>query len=147
MVASSPIRARSPASNRSSPPLGKGPLPPDVVHPPLLGRATRLHRLRLRVRHGVPQACRIVRTRSTTSDRLLHGVILLPSWISVAGTGKGYVTRARCLFIWSCFFFFFFIDLGWVPGRQPGIARMDVVLLLSFVFVRSRTLLLLLMIM
>ena len=30
----------------------------------------------------VPQACRIVRTRSTTSVRLLHGGILLPSGIS-----------------------------------------------------------------
>ncbi len=30
----------------------------------------------------VPQACRKVRTRSTTSVRLLHGVILLPSGIS-----------------------------------------------------------------
>ena len=30
----------------------------------------------------VPQACRNVRTRSTTSVRLLHGVVLLPSGIS-----------------------------------------------------------------
>ena len=30
----------------------------------------------------VPQACRIVRTRSTTSVRLLHGVVLVPSRIS-----------------------------------------------------------------
>ena len=30
----------------------------------------------------VPQACQNVRTRSTTSVRLLHGVILLPSGIS-----------------------------------------------------------------
>ncbi|XP_044957773.1 uncharacterized protein LOC123408796, partial [Hordeum vulgare subsp. vulgare] len=36
--------------------------------------------------------CRIVRTCSTTSVRLLHGVILLSSGISVAGTGKGYLT-------------------------------------------------------
>ena len=42
------------------------------------------------------------------------------------------------------FFFLFFFDLGWVPGRQPGIARMDVILL--FDFVRSQTLLFCMMI-
>ncbi|XP_044947477.1 uncharacterized protein LOC123396672 [Hordeum vulgare subsp. vulgare] len=39
--------------------------------------------------------CRIVRTRSTTSVRLLHGGILLPSRISAAGTCRGFSTRAR----------------------------------------------------
>ncbi|XP_044978989.1 uncharacterized protein LOC123446462 [Hordeum vulgare subsp. vulgare] len=39
------------------------------------------------VRDMSSAACRIVRTHSTTSVRLLHGGILLPSGISDAGTG------------------------------------------------------------